>query len=92
MLDPNALPHLQEQKIEQKQSIFQRILKMAERIFLQEQVKKREHRLQELHNEREEEQVRVRREKRSLWKRIRGRRRETSVEIIGESPATGLKL
>ena len=82
-------PHFQEQKGEQKLSITQRLLKMTERIFLQEQVKKREHKLKEFDNEREEEPVRERREKRSLWNRIRGRRGDTPGQIIGETPATG---
>ena len=65
---------------------------MAERIFLQEQVKKREHQLKELHNEGEEEQVRGRREKRSMWQRFRGRYRETPGEVIWESRTSGRNL
>ena len=65
---------------------------MAERIFLPKRVKKREHQLKEHHNEGEEEQVRGRREKRSLWQRFRGRHRETPGEVIWESPTSGRKL
>lgn len=66
--------------MEQTLSIAQRILKMAERIFLKEQVEKREHQLKELHNEKEEEPVRgrrERRERRSLCNCFKGWCRET---------------
>ena len=62
---------------------------MAERIFLKEQVEKREHKLKVFHNEREKEPLRGMREKISLWNRIRGRHRDNLGQIIGEPPATG---
>ena len=62
---------------------------MAERIFLKEQVKKREVQQQKEHHHHREERVRGEREKRSLWSRLRGRRdRPGQNLIIGTAPAS----
>ena len=62
-----------------KRVSYRRLLKMLERTFLKEQVKKREHQ-KEHHRPREE------REKRSLLNRLRGHR-DRPGQIIGTAPA-----
>ena len=61
---------------------------MAERIFLKEQVKKREEQWKKGHHHQREERVRGEREKRSLWSRLRGRQ-DRPGQILGTAPAPG---
>ena len=58
---------------------------MAERTFLKEQVKKREHQKKDHHHPREE-RVGGEREKRSLLNRLRGHR-DRPGQITGTAPA-----
>ena len=61
---------------------------MAERIFLKEQVRKREEQQKEHQHHQREERIGGEREKRSLWNRLTGRRRDRPGQIVGTAPAS----
>jgi hypothetical protein len=71
---------------EQRESLYQKLLKMLERTFLKELMKKREEHRKKEHHRPREERVRGEREKRSNWNRLRGRQ-DRPRQIIGTSPA-----
>ena len=80
---------IQEQKVEQKKSISKRFLKMAKRIFLKEQVRKKKHLRRQKEGLNQESSYRPadgEMNKRTLWNRLT-KQRERPIQTVGKPPA-----